>query len=144
MCKCNKGNVFFGLVEVDGYSPAGFDDMYGNSFAVKWNVTGEVACNEKTFGFDPQPGYAKQCFCDDIEYEDEECIRDELAYWAEQRESQKLEVEEAEESEKVSGEYTKVVREQIDYEKIIRDEEAAFAKETAERLKKEEAERAKL
>lgn len=53
MCKCNKGNVFFGLVEVDGYAPAGFDDMYGNAFAVKWNVTGEVACNEKTFGFDP-------------------------------------------------------------------------------------------
>lgn len=69
--------------------------MYGNAFAVKMNVSGSVQCTDKTFGFDPQPGYAKQCFCDDIEYEDAECIEEELAYWAEQRESQVLEQEEA-------------------------------------------------
>jgi hypothetical protein len=39
-CKCNKGNVFYGLVEVDGYAPAGFDDLYSNAFAVKFNVSG--------------------------------------------------------------------------------------------------------
>jgi hypothetical protein len=47
------------------------------------NVSGSVQCNTKTFGIDPQPGYAKQCFCDDIEYEDAESVEEELAYWAE-------------------------------------------------------------
>jgi hypothetical protein len=89
--------VFYGLVEVDGYAPAGFDDLYSNAFAVKWNVKGEVECNDKTFGFDPQPGYAKQCFCDDIEYEDRESIEEELAYWAEQREVEEKETEETKE-----------------------------------------------
>lgn len=85
-CKCNGGNVFYGLLEVEGSSPASFDDMYMTSFAVKYDVNGAVQCNTKTFGFDPQPGKAKQCYCDDIEYEDKECIESELAYWAEQRE----------------------------------------------------------
>lgn len=60
--------------------------MYMQSFAVKYDVSGTVQCNSKTFGFDPQPGKAKQCYCDDIQYEDKECIESELAYWAEQRE----------------------------------------------------------
>lgn len=74
--------VFFGLVEVDGHSPANFDEMFGNSFAAKFDVDGNVNCNEKAFGFDPQPGKAKQCFCDDIGYEDRECVEAELAHWA--------------------------------------------------------------
>lgn len=82
-CRCNGGNVFFGLLEVDGWSPASFDEIWSAAFAVKYNVTGEVQCNSHTFGFDPQPGKAKQCFCDDIGYEDKECIEYELAYWKE-------------------------------------------------------------
>lgn len=89
-CKCNGGNVFFGLLEVDGISPASFDDVESAAFAVKYNVHGSVQCNSKTFGFDPQPGKPKQCFCDDVQYEDEEYIEPELEYWQEQREIEKI------------------------------------------------------
>lgn len=60
--------------------------MYDNAFAVKYDVKGEVLCNTKTFGSDPQPGKAKQCFCDDIEFEYKEDVQEELAYWSEQKE----------------------------------------------------------
>lgn len=60
--------------------------MYDNAFAVKYDVKGEVLCNTKTFGSDPQPGKAKQCFCDDIDYEWKEDVEDELSYWSEQKE----------------------------------------------------------
>lgn len=44
----------------------------------------------------------------------------------------------------MSEEVTKETTTVIDHEKIIAEEEAAFAKETEQRLAKEEAERAKL
>jgi hypothetical protein len=50
--------------------------MFEYEFAVKYNVSGTFDCNARTFGYDPQPGFAKQCFCDDIQYEDRECIEE--------------------------------------------------------------------
>jgi hypothetical protein len=84
-CQCNGGNVFFGTItDNEGHNPASFDDMFTYSFAVKYNVTGTVDCNKRTFaGFDPQPGFAKQCFCDDVGYEEYDNIESELAYWRE-------------------------------------------------------------
>jgi hypothetical protein len=81
------GTMFYGLVEVDGNLPASFDEMYSNAFAAKFDADGVYDCNSKTFGFDPQPGKAKQCFCDNIGYEDKQCIDGELAYWAQFRET---------------------------------------------------------
>lgn len=74
-CACKNGNIYYGLLELDGHSPISFDELLeGGDFAYKWGVNGEFGCNAHTFGRDPQPGKAKQCFCDDIEYEDLECI----------------------------------------------------------------------
>ena len=92
-CTCRGGNVFYGLLEVDGATPASFEEMWTNAFAVKYDVSGTVGCNARTFGLDPQPGKAKQCFCDDIGFEDYECIESELAYWAEQREVTRIQYE---------------------------------------------------
>jgi hypothetical protein len=76
-CKCKNGNIYYGLVESEGKSPISFDEMMeAGNFAYKWDVNGEFACNAHTFGSDPQPGKAKQCFCDDIGYEDLECIQE--------------------------------------------------------------------
>lgn len=63
--------------------PAHFDDIWMNSpFAVKYNVSGSVICNSKTFnGKDPLPGKAKQCFCDDIEYNTKEMVESELKFF---------------------------------------------------------------
>lgn len=59
-CKCNGGNIYFGLVESEGTSPISFDGMLeAGNFAYKWDVNGEFACNSHTFGSDPQPGKAK-------------------------------------------------------------------------------------
>jgi len=42
-CECNNGNVFFGPMEMDGVTPASFDDVWMNSpFAVKYNVSGTI------------------------------------------------------------------------------------------------------
>lgn len=94
--------MFFGLFEVEGNSPASYDDVLENAFAAKFNADGVYDCNAQTFGFDPQPGKAKQCFCDDIGYEDRESIENELAYWAQFKETQTI-LHETEESETTSA-----------------------------------------
>lgn len=74
--------MFYSPLEIEGKQPAGIDDMLERSgFAVKYDVNGDYACNAKTFGSDPYPGQAMQCFCDDIGYEDRECIEESLEYW---------------------------------------------------------------
>ena len=56
--KC-KGNIFYGT----GWS---FKQLVENKYSFKkGNPTGEVPCNSDSFG-DPQPGYTKLCFCDDV------------------------------------------------------------------------------
>ena len=79
-CTCRNGNVFYGLLEQEG-AQIGFDDFLENQFAVKYNYNGDITCSAKAFGSDPQPGKAKQCFCDDIGYEDRECLEEKLAFF---------------------------------------------------------------
>lgn len=129
--------MFFGLLEVDGHSPASFDQMWETSFAVKYNVTGSVGCDKNTFGFDPQPGHAKQCLCDDIGYEDYECIENNLAYWREQREVQWITQTSYSQSIVTTTTTTTTTTLQEETQRKIQEEEEKFARETEERLKKE-------
>ena len=88
-CSCANGNVFLGLLSEEGSSDKlEFDDFLENEFVVKYNFTGDIMCDAGPHGFgsDPQKGKAKQCFCDDIEYEDRECIEEKLMFYQEQRE----------------------------------------------------------
>jgi hypothetical protein len=53
-CTCHGGNIYFGLLELDGKSPISFDEMMeGGDFAYKWDVNGDFPCNAHTFGRDP-------------------------------------------------------------------------------------------
>lgn len=143
-CQCQGGNVFYGLLEVDGMSPAGFDEMYGDSFAVKYNVSGTIDCTEKAFGVDPQPGKAKQCFCDDIQQEDEESIEAELAYWREQREITTMQTRSEESYTTYRTTTTTATTIGEETQKRIAEEEERFTAETEKRLKEEEDERQRL
>lgn len=110
--------------------------MWQYSFAVKYNVSGVVDCNKRTFGgFDPQPGIAKQCFCDDIGYEDYDCIEGELAYWREQREVQSIETQSTTQYETTYTTITRTVTISEETQRRIQEEEERFTKETETRLK---------
>ena len=117
-------------MEVDGQSPASFDDMYANAFAVKYNVSGSVMCNSKTFGFDPQPGKVKQCYCDDIEYEGQEEIESELEYWSEYREVETIKEQSESEATEEESSFMSAEKIQEQTQAKIAEEEEKHAKET--------------
>ena len=112
--------------------------MWNNAFAVKYDVNGDVPCSASTFGFDPQPGKAKQCFCDDIGYEDAECIETELAYWREQREVSKLTERSESSSRETSAAFESSWRIQEETQRKMLLEEERWTRETEERMRIEE------
>jgi hypothetical protein len=109
--------------------------MWTNAFAVKYDVSGTVGCNAKTFGSDPQPGKAKQCFCDDIGFEDYECIESELAYWSEQREVQRIQYEAETQYTTTYSTVTTTTTVTEETQRRIQEEEERFTQETELRLK---------
>ena len=136
--------MFFGLLEAEGSSPATFHAMFGNAFAAKFDVDGDFLCSTKTFGLDPQPGKAKQCFCDDVGHEAREVVETELAFWAEQRTVTTIRTESLEQS-RVTSETTStttIITEET--QRRILEEEKRFAEESELRLKKQEEERKRI
>jgi len=69
-CKC-KGNVFIGSAGSSASANTTFQEMLQDPYYVKkiGLSQGSLACTTKAFGFDPNPGIDKHCYCDgDLTY----------------------------------------------------------------------------
>jgi len=85
-CKC-KGNVFIGSAGSASSANTTFEDMLKDPYFVKKvdAAQGSMNCSVKAFGFDPNPGIDKQCYCDaDLTY-NQTLIDDDLAEFQAQR-----------------------------------------------------------
>ena len=92
-CTC-KGNIFYGILELDKKKPVAFKDMLGEDFQYKEsNGKTPVKCAASSFGKDPQPGKAKQCYCDGIEEMSKEEIKNALDLLDAKEEAKKAEEE---------------------------------------------------
>jgi hypothetical protein len=85
-CKC-KGNVFIGNAGSASAANTTFEEMLKDPYFVKklGSSQGSMNCSTKAFGFDPNPGIDKHCYCDgDLTY-NQTLIEDDLATFQAER-----------------------------------------------------------
>jgi len=107
------------------------------------NGTGSVPCTAQTFGSDPTPGFAKQCFCDDIDARDTEQNEADLKYWQGLAEAKRAEeaakaaeLQRQEEIREAAEKAERLAQQKLEEEKRLAEEAEAVAKaEAAERAR---------
>jgi hypothetical protein len=85
-CKC-KGNVFIGSAGSASSSNTTFEEMLKDPYYTKkvGSAQGSMNCSTKAFGFDPNPGIDKHCYCDgDLTY-NQTLIDEDLAQFQAER-----------------------------------------------------------
>ena len=137
--------MFYSPLEINGVQPASFNDMFEKSgFAVKYDVNGDYTCNSKTFGSDPYPGQAMQCFCDDIEYEDKQCIQEALDSWYTEVEVRNVQSSIETQYLTTVTTYTTTTSSTMTSSQQIMEEETRISEELEKKLKEKEEERKKI
>jgi len=65
-CRCPGGNIFIGSAGSASKANTTFTEMLTDPYFVKkvGKSQGSMNCSVKAFGFDPNPGVDKHCFCD--------------------------------------------------------------------------------
>lgn len=129
-CKCQNGNLFFGSAGSKTSGNSTFVEMLKDPYTSK-KISGSQAslpCSSKAFGFDPNPGISKHCFCDADKTYNQTLIEQDMARFQAERDEAAA----------------KAAEKQAEEERKRAEEEAKAAEEAAEKaLKAAEEDRKK-